>query len=85
MIIYTNKIINNNGIIESNGINGGKKWLHGGASGGGSVNVFYNSSENDIVPTAEGGKGNGGGNGGNGSVSVGKIEDGTYINVYKNY
>jgi hypothetical protein len=90
LIIFAN-IVNNNGNIQSNGSNVGPRNLGvtrhagGGASGGGSINVFYRSSHVRGTITANGGVSTGftglisdtgafvnedGGSGGNGTVTV---------------
>ena len=100
LIIYS-KNMNNNGIIEANGVTSTAAYRgNGGSSGGGSVNIFvennYTGSTENII--ANGGSGsitmtttmNTSGNitpgaGGTGSISVGKIVNGIYTNIYKNY
>lgn len=62
----------------------------GGASGGGSINIFYKEAyENDGIINSEGGNEghsqNDGGAGGNGSISIGQLLNGTYTNTYTNY
>ena len=92
MILYGNTI-DNKGAIVSNGMNGGQgEAAGGGASGGGSINIFYKESITKGTISATGGtggpsyspfwglEGNRGGAGGNGSISTGSIATGTYIN-----
>ena len=81
LVIYT-KNIYNNGTIESNGskaVDYGH--VQGGSSGGGSINIFYQeANESTGSINANGGEaiGNYGACGGNGSISIGKIQEGTY-------
>lgn len=57
----------------------------GGASGAGSINIFYVDEILQGTVTANGGTAMwSGGNGGNGSKSVGKITDGTYVEYEEN-
>lgn len=91
LIIYINNL-NNNGKIETNGSKGGigdgDVISSGGCSGGGSINIFYkqNINQNGNVE-ANGGETtyDFGGEGGKGSISIGKILNGTYENTFKNY
>lgn len=76
LIIYSNKLINNDRIL-SNGSTGGyansRVSASGGSSGGGSINIFTATKiENKGTITATGGSavGNGGAKGGNGSVTI---------------
>ena len=64
LILYSN-ILNNTGIISSNGTDSNG---YGGASGGGSINIFYNKLTHDGTMKTTGGNGQNGGNGGDGSV-----------------
>lgn len=61
----------------ANGSNGGTGSYSGGASGGGSINIFYkNEYTNTGNYEANGGtttSGKRGGNGGTGSISIGSI------------
>ena len=85
LIIYGNNI-DNSGRIESKGSNGGYgEDSSGGASGGGSINIFFKeeyiengtySIDGGIAGTTEI---NAGGNGGNGTCNIGKVIDGTYV------
>ena len=84
LIIYGENI-NNNNIIKSNGSNGGiatsdDNIASGGSSGAGSINIFYKDTikgkENIFV---RGGKMNNGGAGGDGTVTIGKILNGTFV------
>ena len=87
LVIYADQI-NNNNIIQANGTSSSTSGLTntngrvdtGGASGGGSINIFYkNNYENNGNITATGGagiygqQGNMGGSGGNGSVTITQI------------
>lgn len=71
-------------------MNGGNASCSGGASGGGSINIFYKQTylDNGII-SADGGNidysVNNGGPGGNGSISVGQLLKGTYKSAYTNY
>ena len=91
LIIYANDLINE-GIIESNGVSpaavNDRAYTYGGASGGGSVNIFYKTLTNNGNVTASGGIGRRGytaiarrtntsGNGGNGSITYTQIDVGT--------
>ncbi|MCI8641224.1 MAG: hypothetical protein HFJ59_05080, partial [Clostridia bacterium] len=69
LIIYSNKLDNNNK-INSNGVGIGNS----GASGGGSVNVFYKELINEGTIEATGGNSGGLGNGGNGTVTIQDID-----------
>ena len=66
LILYADSL-NNNGKITSKGTDSNG---YGGASGGGSVNIFYNKLKNRGNVEVNGGAGNNGGNGGDGSVTV---------------
>lgn len=95
LVIYGNSVINN-GSITAKGTNVvGKKFAaeerqaSGGASGGGSINIFYNDTLTTGTLNANGGtstaisvknKANGGA-GGKGSITVSKIENGTVTNT----
>lgn len=85
LIIY-GKNITNNELISADGCDGGYGGdSSGGASGGGSINIFYQESFNQKKDLhANGGtggtSGQRGGNGGNGTVSRGKIINGVYTN-----
>ena len=91
LIIYANNIENEeNGKILSKGMNGGNAVRSGGASGGGSINIFYKQIYlNNGIISADGGNVNysvnNGGPGGNGSISVGQLLNGTYTGTYTNY
>ena len=82
LIIFANQV-NNNSNIESKGSNGGGTQMGmysagGGASGGGSINIFYKNSIKEGTITAAGGAfGDStivGGNGGDGSITKTKID-----------
>ena len=89
LIIYGDKIVNE-GNISANGSNGASvstnynhdNYAGGGASGGGSINMLYNTTCTKGTITANGGTGGSsrlvGGNGGSGSISIGNISTGTY-------
>ncbi len=96
LLIMYSKSLTNNGKIEANGVssstgnrsNGYGRIDPGGASGGGSVNIFYKENYESTgtgTITANGGAaitgegGNTGGAGGNGTVSIGCVGTGTYI------
>ena len=94
IIIYADDIINNNN-ITSVGTKPGQYYNDnvnaGGSSGGGSINIFYkNTFQNTKDIIANGGdslygrSGNGGA-GGTGSISIGKISNGTYESIFTNY
>ena len=90
LIMYANKILNN-GDILSEGTMGGRANASGGSSGGGSINLFYKDSFNNVNTISSnggnvaigidlGGGGNvSGGSGGDGSVTVGNISTGTFV------
>lgn len=98
LVIYSDNVINN-GTITARGINSkvvligdyskGGYNAPGGASGGGSVNIFYkNNCVNGTISVSGGASATGhvtSGAGGNGSISVGQIVDGTYVSTYTNY
>ena len=94
LVLYSNSF-DNNGTISTNGSNingyrifGTTRYAGGGASGGGSANIFTNSIINKGNITANGGISSvntsgityavNGSNGGNGSVSLGKTNNVTY-------
>lgn len=77
-VIFANTV-SNNGTITANGVNGGNGWPYGGASGGGSINIFYKDSIIKGTINATGGASGGGGNGGNGSISSGSIVTKSYV------
>ena len=91
LIIYTNKL-DSTGKITSNGSDGGYvtsdgSYASGGASGGGSINIFYESLIHVSTCKAKGGKGKYGsaknnneysGNGGDGGVVIGDISSKTF-------
>ncbi len=98
LLIIKAKNINGNGIISANGARGGnnkpgENTEGGGSSGGGSINIFYEneiniSYDNSYLMANGGARSSGkytGGAGGVGSISVGKIVNGTYESTYKNY
>ena len=82
LIMYAKNIINN-GSIDSKGSEAGygtNKWSAGGSSGGGSINIFYTLNYSGNIPSAEGGKAvEKGGKGGDGSVTIGNIATGTFV------
>ena len=86
LIIYGNKI-NNNNLIESNGVSAIYETVTGGSSGGGSINLFYNENyNNNGTISAYGGiatKGylKTGGAGGAGTITVGSIKTGAYEKI----
>ena len=79
LILFANKY-NNQGKVEANGVNSTTlSSIEGGASGGGSINIFYNQLIENKSCIAEGGKTTyQGGAGGNGSISIGTIASGSY-------
>ena len=86
LIIYGNKI-NNNNVIESNGVSAIYATDTGGSSGGGSINLFYNENYNNngtisaYGGTATKGYLRTGGAGGTGTITVGSIKIGDYENI----
>lgn len=84
-------VLTNNGSMTANGVKGaGSNALTpGGASGGGSINLFYKTTTTTGTLTASGGKGASyyignmgtfyGGAGGAGCISKGNISNGTYV------
>ena len=79
LILFANKY-NNQGRIEANGVDSASTSIEGGASGGGSINIFYYQLINNTFCLAEGGKTTyQGGAGGNGSIEMGTIASGTYV------
>lgn len=91
LIIYANSLYNNyqisaDGVSSStaNRSNSNGRIDTGGASGGGSINIFFDSIQRKGIITANGGAsiygegGNAGGAGGNGSVSLGNISSKMY-------
>lgn len=84
LIMYTNQY-NNKGTIESNGTESTDTISPvGGASGAGSINIFYNEFIANNTCIAKGGESKCyGGEGGNGSITIGNISTGTFQN-YEN-
>lgn len=84
LIIYGNNIINN-GNIKSNGSNGGEATSNdniasGGSSGAGSINIFFKETYVKVGSiVAKGGRIGNGGAGGDGTVTIGKILNGTFV------
>lgn len=80
LVISCNKY-NNNGTIEANGVESRAVGLiSGGASGGGSINIFYNEFVKNNSCVANGGAGaNYGGSGGAGTVTIGNISSGIFV------
>ena len=86
LIIYADSIVNNNKIsangTESFGVtlaNVSTK-IYGGPSGGGSVNIFYNTSYTSTgTVESNGGANENGVTGGAGSVSIGSLRTGSYV------
>ncbi len=94
LLVIKAGIIKNMGTLSSHGASAHTAWdsrsVTGGGSGGGSINVFYETCENFIPSsiTVTGGAKTGnypGGAGGNGSITIGTIQDGTFKCEYKNY
>ena len=82
LLIIFSSTFTNNGLISSRGTDSadGVFAVSGGASGGGSVNVFYNKLKNKGEFDVSGGKSvKYGGAGGAGTATVGRIENGTFI------
>ena len=80
LIIYSDSY-ENNGSITAKGSSPTTATYAGGASGGGSINVFTNNeiSLNKTVSAAGGTKINNGGTGGTGSITIGNISTGTFV------
>ncbi len=84
LVIYCNTF-NNRGLCCANGVDSSSKKItatepSGGASGGGSINIFYKTIINRGQLEANGGKSvNYGGAGGNGSITIGSIATETFI------
>lgn len=80
LIIYCDTL-SNYGLVSSKGTdNSVASGGSGGASGGGSINVFYKELKNKGEFNVTGGKStNYGGAGGDGTFTVGRIENGTFI------
>lgn len=81
LIIWTS-IFENNGLISSTGTDSVTVpgTVAGGASGGGSINIFYEKLQNRGEFNVSGGKSvSSGGAGGAGTVTMGRIENGTVI------
>ena len=87
LIIYANNIVNSNN-ITANGASGGagNEVNAGGSSGGGSINIFYSESYSNTKTngiTANGGaalaSASTGGVGGRGTVTIGKLVNGSYV------
>jgi hypothetical protein len=72
LIVIVEGSLSGSGTIVSNGTDARRAdsgRIPGGASGGGSVNVFFGTNPSNVVTvTANGGQGNTGGNGGNGTA-----------------
>ena len=91
LIIYANNIVNNSKIASNGSIGVNKTAVDspGGSSGGGSINIFYgNNCENNGEITAVGGEAvqtniksakRKGGKGGDGTVTIGRIPEGTFV------
>lgn len=93
LLIIDAETFDNQGTISADGIssstasrsNTNGRIDTGGASGGGSINIFYKQILNRGTITANGGSaiygegGNAGGAGGNGSISIGNISSNSYI------
>lgn len=80
LILFSNQF-NNQGIIEANGVdNTIQHDIQGGSSGGGSINIFYEKFiANQFCVAKGGGPVYAGGGGGNGSISIGTIASGNYV------
>ena len=81
LLVIWSSIFNNNGLISSTGIASTTAVTpSGGASGGGSVNVFCNSLKNIGEYDVSGGASeNYGGAGGNGTVTIGTMVEGNFV------
>ena len=91
LIMYANNIVNNSKIASNGSIGVNKTAVDspGGSSGGGSINIFYgNNCENNGEITAVGGEAvktniksgkRKGGKGGDGTVTIGRILEGTFV------
>ncbi len=92
LTIYAN-YFNNNNNIESKGLDNRSLRQYvsagGGASGGGSINIFYNNLISRGNLDSSGGSAIGhdtkGGAGGTGSITIGNISTGSFECDYKNY
>ncbi len=81
LVLYADNLYNNNQ-ITANGVDSTNVWVSGGASGGGSVNIFANTVVAKGIVTADGGKGYYyAGAGGNGSVTINEL--GSLLNYAK--
>lgn len=80
LVIYSDKY-NNVGTIEANGVASRAVGnVAGGASGGGSINIFYNEVIQNNACYANGGTGaNYGGSGGAGTVTKGNVSSGSFV------
>ncbi|MCI9287308.1 MAG: hypothetical protein HFJ57_04995 [Clostridia bacterium] len=92
LVVYGTEILNN-GVMSSNGSNGGKGHTSGGGgSGGGSINLFYKTDLEKGTLTVSGGSSGSytgsnfwnsyrrnGGAGGAGSITIGNISTGTFV------
>lgn len=83
ILIYAYQI-ENNGEINAKGSDGGSSQrIAGGASGGGSINIFYKDNLEKGTINVDGGKGGtgavAGGDGGSGSIIIGKIREGSFV------
>ena len=95
LLIIKAKTIKNMGTLIANGSSVSRQYdavtATGGGSGGGSINVFYESCEifDATKVSAQGGAKLGGtpagGAGGNGSITIGSIATGDFVCNYKNY
>ena len=80
LIIYANSF-NNNNKITANGYAGGHNdYGYGGSSGGGSINIFYNTlvNANRSSIEAKGGISSANEHAGNGAVTIGSISSGQF-------
>lgn len=80
LILFSNQF-NNEGTIEANGVdNTNQHDIQGGSSGGGSINIFYEKLIANQSCIAKGGETiYAGGAGGSGSISMGSIASGNYV------
>ena len=82
LLVILGNDIQNSGSIKSNGTGttAHPKYATGGSSGAGSINIFYNENYSNLgTIEAKGGKAGNGGAGGDGTVTIGKILNGTFV------
>ena len=84
LMIYAEQVLGDTGIIESNGSMAENQWAcTGGGSGAGSINILTKSFSEKIQVTAIGVTNDNskapGGRGGNGSITIGDVSTGSFI------